>query len=230
MVLMRLSMTVMLGLALPAFPQGESRQALDLVLQRMESIGKVFQSFQADFTQRKYTAVLDEFDAPEAGLFVYARAKDGTALLRQEIKIPAPRILTIKGGVVTVYQPRLQQATIANLGKDRDKAEYLALGIGQSPARLKETFDISYQGIEPVDGSKCSVLMLKPKSKSAAAYFSSITLWIKDANNLPVQQKLQEPNRDYLLVKFSAEKLNPKVSDSQFEQKLPKGVEIQTIR
>ena len=223
-------MIFVLGLALPLFPQDRKQQDLDQVLQRMESVGKVFQSFQADFTQRKYTAVLDEFDAPESGIFIYARAKDGTALLRQEIKTPAARILTIKGGVVTVYQPRLNQATIANLGKDKDKAEYLALGVGQSPARLKETFDIEYQGVEPVDGAKCAVIVLKPRSKNAAAYFASITLWIKDANSLPVQQRLQEPNRDYLLVKFSAEKLNPKVSDSLFEQKLPKGVEIQTIR
>jgi outer membrane lipoprotein-sorting protein len=47
---------------------------------------------------------------------------------------------------------------------------------------------------------------------------------------MPVQQKLQEPNGNYLLVKFSAEKLNPRISETQFDAKLPKGVEIQQIK
>ena len=71
---------------------------------------------------------------------------------------------------------------------------------------------------------------LKPKSSAAAAFFSSFTLWIKNCSNVPIQQKLQEPNGNYLLVKFTAEKLNAPVSDSQFEQKLPKGTEIQQIK
>jgi len=213
-----------------AAPQAKSQQTLDQVLDRMASVGRTFRSFQAEFTQKKYVSVLKEFDEPETGVFLYARAKDGSALLRQETRVPAPKILTIKGGVITVYQPRIKSATVANMGKNKDKAEYLALGIGQSPAKLRETFNIEYEGTEPVDGAPCSVLVLKPKSSNAAAFFAAITLWIKNSNNLPVQQKLQEPSGDYLLVKFTAEKFNPKVSESQFEQKLPRGVEIQSIR
>ncbi len=210
--------------------QDEKAQSLERVLVRMEAVGKQFRSFEAKFSQRQYVAVLQEFDTAESGLFQYARARDGTALLRQEMTIPAPRILTIKGGIATIFQPRMNQASIVNLGKNKDKAEYLALGIGQSPAKMRETFAIEYLGIESVDGKPCSILVLKPKSSAAAAYFSSFTLWINNATILPVQQKLQEPNGNYLLVKFSGEKLNPKIPESQFEQKLPKNVEIQQIK
>lgn len=210
--------------------QGKDKAALDQVLAQMEALGKTFQSFQAQFSQKKYTAVLQEFDAPESGEFLYARSKDGSALLRQEITNPAPRVLTIKGGVATLYQPRLNQAQIVNLGQNKDKAEYLALGIGQTPRKLRETFDIEYKGTESVAGGPCSILTLKPKSAAAAAYFSSTTLWIKKSSGVPIQQRLQEPNGDYLLVTFSGEKINSRIPDWKFEQRLPAGVEIQRIR
>jgi outer membrane lipoprotein-sorting protein len=205
-------------------------EGLEPVLKQLEATGKTFQSFSAKFAQKKYTAVLKEFDTPESGIFLYARAKDGSALLRQEVTSPAVRILTIKGGLATIYQPTLKQAQVINLGKNKDKVEYLALGLGQSPAKLQETFDLKYVGTENVNGLACSVLNLKPKSASAGAFFSSITLWIKKSNGVPIQQRLQEPNGDYLSVVFSDEKLNPKIADDKFEQKLPSDTEKQVVR
>jgi len=227
-----LFLAVLIAAAAAELPdsRAQSPGALEQVLDRMGAVGREFHSFEARFSQRQFIAVLQEFDSAETGLFQYVRARDGSALLRQEVTVPAVRILTIKGGVATIYQPRINQASIVNLGKNKDKAEYLALGIGQTPAKLRETFDIEYRGTEAIDGSPCSILVLKPKSRAAAAYFSSFTLWIKTANSLPVQQKLQEPNGNYLLVKFTGEKLNPRIPESRFEQKLPKDVEIQRIK
>jgi outer membrane lipoprotein-sorting protein len=214
----------------PAAQQAGRPQTADQLLERMGTVGKSFRSFEATFTQRQYIAVLKEFDNPETGLFQYARAKDGSALLRQETRTPGVRILTVKGGIATIYQPKINQASIISLGKNKDKAEYLALGLGQTPGKLRETFDIEFQGTETIDGAACSILVLKPKSSATAAFFSSFTLWVKNSTNVPIQQKLQEPNGNYLLVKFAGEKLNAPIAGSQFEQKLPKGVEIQQIK
>lgn len=206
--------------------QRAAGEGLDQVLRQMEAVGKTFVSFKAHFSQKKYTAVLNEFDAPESGDFYYARAKDGSALLRQEVTKPGRRILTINGGTAILYQPRLNQASMANLGKNKDKVEYLALGLGQSPGRMRESYDISYRGVENVADVPCSVLALKPRNPKEAAYFSLITLWIKKSNGVPIQDKLQEPNGDYLLVNFTEEKLNAPLPAALFEQQLPKGVEI----
>lgn len=210
--------------------QSKGSGELEHVLRQMEVTGKSFKNIRAKMTQKKYTAVLQEFDAPETGTFVYSRDADGSALLRQEIRHPAVRILTIKGGTATVYQPRQKLAQVWNLGKNKDKAEYLALGLGQSPGKLRETFHLKYLGAEPVGDGLCSMIELRPKSSAAAAYFSSITLWIKKSNGIPIQQKLQEPNGDYLLVNFAEEKLNTKLDNGLFEQKLPGDTEIQKIR
>jgi outer membrane lipoprotein-sorting protein len=217
-------------LAACAAGQPRSQAELDQALAKMETVGRTFRSFQANFAQKKYTLVLDEFDAPESGQFFYARAKDGSALLRQEVQKPASRVLTISGGVATVYQPGVKQAQVVSLGKNKDKAEYLALGLGQSPGRLQESFTVEYKGTEALGGSPCWILHLKPKSQAAAAYFSGITLWVKKSSGVPVQEKLQEPNGDYLLVTFSDEKLNIQIPESKFEQKLPPGTDIQRLQ
>lgn len=203
---------------------------LDETLRKMESVGKTFRSFQAKISQKKYTAVLKEFDTPETGEFYYARAQDGSALIRQELIKPGRRTLTVKGGVATVYTPGVNQAQIVNLGKNKDKTEYLALGLGQSPGKLRENFDIRYESQDKIGADVCSVLLLRPKNPSAAAYFSSITLWISLRSGIPLQQKLQEPNGDFLLVNFADIVLNGKIPDSKFDQKFPPGVEIQRIR
>ena len=171
--------------------------------------GRRFRVSRPISLQKKYTAVLKEFDTPESGIFLYARAKDGSALLRQEVYFSSRKDSHYQGGSRDHISAKAQAGAGDNLGKNKDKVEYLALGLGQSPAKLQETFDLKYLGSENVNGVPCSVLNLKPKSASAGAFFSSITLWIKKSNGVPIQQKLQEPNGDYLLVVFSDEKLNP---------------------
>jgi outer membrane lipoprotein-sorting protein len=152
-------------------PGQEVQWNLNRVLEQMEAVGKSFRSFQAEFVQKKYTSILEEFDIPSSGDFLYSRAKDGSALLRQEMKEPGKRTLTINGGEAIVYEPLLKQATIVDLGENKDKAEYLALGLGQSPAKLQETFEMDYGGSEMVNGAACSVLNLKPRKAAAAAHF-----------------------------------------------------------
>jgi outer membrane lipoprotein-sorting protein len=198
--------------------QAKDSPELQKVFRQMEMAGKGFRGFSAKISEKKYTAILEEFGTPETGEFYLARAKDGSTMMRREISSPGKVILTIKGEKLTVYRPNVKEAQIANLGKNKDKAEFLALGIGHPPAELQKSFNISYQGVESVDGTPCSVLVMKPKDAKTAAFYATIVMWVK-SSGIPVQYKLQEPNNDYLLVTFSDEKLNINIPDSKFEQK-----------
>ena len=219
----------LISLVPSAYPQ--ATQMPVEVLKKMDGVGKGFRNFTAQFSQRTYTAVLKEFDETETGELTYAIAAGGSALMRVEYKKPGVRILTIKGGVATLFQPSVNQAQIYKLGKNKNKAEYLVLGIGQSPARLQEAYDIQYQGTENVNGAPCWTLLLKPKNSGVSALFSAITLWVKKSTGVPIQDKWQAPNGDYTLITFSNEQLNVKsIPPSKFEQKLPPGVEKQVIQ
>ena len=195
----------------------------------MEETSGSFRTFVADITTTRYTAILDTFDPPEDGEFSFKRADDGTALIRWEIVRPGTRILTIQRDEALLYQPKLKSAQRYKLGSNKDKAEYLALGIGQSPTDLKKTYDITYGGSENVRGAPCSILELKPKDPKAAAMFSSITIWIKHSTGVSTRMKLVEPFADCLLIDFSNERLNTQVDDSQFRQDLPAGVDMLRI-
>ena len=208
---------------------GEPEDKLESVLNRMEKASRNLQSFVADITTTKYTAILGQFDHPEKGKFYYRRAGNGSALIRLEILDPAVRILTIQDDEAVSYQPKINSARKYKLGKDKDKAEYLALGIAQSPTNLKSTFHITYRGRENVNGTACSVLDLKPKNPRASAMFSAITVWIKDSTGVSTGMKLEEPFGDYVLVTFTNEQLNRRIDDSTFRQILPDNVDMLQI-
>ena len=214
-------------LLVPAFPCiGEEREPgdkMNAVLQNMGKASGNFKSLAADITMKKWDAMVGEFTDPENGEFYYKRANDGSALLRIQITDPAKKITTIRDGEVLVYQPAMKTAMKYTLGKNRDKVEYIALGFGKSPEDLKKAYNVSYGGTETIDGSSCSILVLKPK---ASSIFSSITVWIKDATGISTRMKMVEKFDDYILMDFSNEKLNEKIDDSIFKEKIPKDVDV----
>lgn len=225
------STAVILVLLFPLlFSVGKSEDQLESVLNRMEKACRNLQSFVADITTTKYTALLERFDHPEKGRFFYKRADDGSALIRLEIVDPGERILTIQNDEALSYQPKINSARKYKLGKNKDKAEYLALGIGQSPTNLIKAFNIAYRGRENVHGAACSILELKPKDPEASAMFSGITVWVKDSTGVSTGMKLEEPFGDYVLVTFSNEQLNSRIDDSKFRQILPDNVQMLEIK
>jgi outer membrane lipoprotein-sorting protein len=214
-------------LVVASYCLGEKNDDMELrrTLSQMDAAGQTLKSFKAKFSQKKYTAILDEFDTPDTGEFYYVRTKKGEVMVRQEVTSPGTKILTVKGKTAIFYQPKIKQAQIAALvGKYENISEYLTIGLGKSPATLKK-FSTSYRGSESINGESCSVLLLKPAS---ASRFSSVTLWVKKSNGILTQIKfLEQPSGDYTLLTYSDEKLNEPIPDSLFEQKLPKDVEKQ---
>ena len=93
-------------------------------------------------------------------------------------------------------------------------------------AALKETYEISLIGEEQLGDRTTYQLELKPKSDKVSAFFVRIEIWIDSELWVPVQQKLVEPTQDHLLIRFSDIELNPKLSRSRFDLKLPDDVRI----
>ena len=226
--------TILLLLTMPFFhpglpaQQNDEHPELTQTLDRVDAVSAKFSTFTANFAQKRYLALLKEYESPETGDFYYSIDGNRDVQLRHEIRTPGVRITTIKGDSVVVHQPSIKQAQVYNLGIGNRKnyVEYLATGLGQSSAKLREQFEITYDGAETIGGAPCSVLTLVPKDKSAAASVRSITVWFNNSTGTPMQYKFLEPTRDYMLLTFSQEKLNEKIPTDRFEQKLPKETEI----
>lgn len=217
---MRASLTtsiIALLLAATAWPQSNSA-GLDHVLAQMDSASKSFRSTEATFVWDQYQKVIDEADTQKGR--IYFRRQDNETQMAADIAEPDRKYIVYSGGKVQVYQPKIDQVTEYNPGKNRSDLEsFLVLGFGGSGQDLLKSYDVKYQGSETVNGTKAEKLELIPKSAKLRNNIASIVLWIDPARGVSVQQQFFEPGGDYRLAKYSDIQLNQKLPDGVFKLK-----------
>lgn len=201
----------------------QSRLPLDTVLARMEAAGRAFRNLEANIERTKVVVIVDDHSTSSGKLY-FARNQD-KSLIRMNIEKPARQELLINDDLVHMYFPRINQVQVVNLGENQNKAEFLAIGFGQSSVDLLKYYEVRLVGEQFINGIATSVLDLKPRSTDFSAIFSNIRLWIDQDRWIPLQTKLTEAGGDYLDVRFSNIKINGRLSDSVFELKLPKDVQ-----
>lgn len=198
---------------------------LEEVLSNMDKRGQSLSSMSSTIAQKKWTDILEEFDGGERGKF-YFLLENQKVFLRKEITEPQQSTLVIRDGKLVYYQPKIKLAQRYDLGNKKDKAEFLLLGFTSNKQAMKKTYSIKELGQDRVGDRDTYVLELTPRSKAVSAHFSQIVLWVDSQLWVPIQQKLVEPTRDYLLIHFDKIKLNDGVKKSHFELKLPKNVRV----
>jgi outer membrane lipoprotein-sorting protein len=100
----------------------------------------------------------------------------------------------------------------------------LLLGFGTSGSSLKESYTISLQGEETIDGHKVVRLDLLPKTDEVRKQLSKIQLWLDESTWLPVQQQFFETGSgDYFIIKYRNVNRNARIPDSQFKPRWPRG-------
>lgn len=191
---------------------------LEKVLNQMDATAKNFRTAQADFVWDQYSKVVDEHDL-QKGKVYYRRTGNDTQMVA-DVTEPDKKTVLFSDGKVQIYQPKIDQVTVYNAGKNRaDVESYLVLGFGGSGHDLQKSFDVKYQGNESVDGVNAAKLDLTPKSTKIRNTFQHITLWIDPARGVSVQQQFFEPSGDYRLAKYSNIEQNQKIPDSVFKLK-----------
>jgi outer membrane lipoprotein-sorting protein len=136
------------------------------------------------------------------------------------VKDPDQKYVLYKDGKVQVYQPKIEQLIVHDLGNNRGDLEpYLVLGFGGSGQDLAKAFDVTYGGQESVDGIATVKLLLVPKSEKVKNTFAQIILWIDLERGISVQQKFFTPQQDYRLAKYSNIRMNEKIGNDVFQLK-----------
>jgi len=201
------------------------------VLKKMDAAAVSFRSTQAEFEWDTYTKVIDEVDDVQTGTIYYRRTgkekeiemmadvkMDGNSLKTQK---PEPKYVLFSEGKVRMYQPKIDQLTVYDLGKNRSDFEsYVVLGFGGSGQDLVKAFDVTYAGSEKVDGVATAKLQLVPKSEKVRNTYSRILLWIDLDKGISVQQQFFTPQQDYRLAKYSSIQVNgKKIPDEVFKLK-----------
>jgi outer membrane lipoprotein-sorting protein len=199
--------------------QTQAPEALQRILSQMDQTAANFRTTQAAFVWDQYQKVVDETDTQKGT--VYFRRAGNDVQMAADISDPVPpKYVLFTDDKVEVYQPKIDQVTRYNTGKDRAAFEsFLVLGFGGSGRDLVKSFDVRYIGAEKVDGVDTEKLELVPKSIKVRNIFDHIWLWIDPSRGVSVQQELFAPSGDYRLAKYSDIHLNQKIPDSAFRLK-----------
>ena len=193
-------------------------QNLESALDSMDQAATNFRSAQCEFVWDQYQRVVDDHDYQKGTM--YFRRQGNDVEMAADITSPVKKYVLFTGGIVSMYQPSIDQVTQYNAAKNKaDFESFLALGFGGRGHDLAKSFDVSYAGMEQVQGVNTAKLELTPKSQRVKSMFQTITLWIDPARGVSVQQKFLEPSGDYRLTKYSNIQLNQKISGDVFKLK-----------
>ena len=199
---------------------GNPSLELERILGRMDQTAASFHTTGASFVWDQYQKVVDETDTQTGK--VYFRRAGNEIQMAAEISDPAsPKSVVFADNKIQLYQPKIDQVTTYNAGKDRAAFEsFLVLGFGGSGRDMLKSFDVKYLGAEKVDGVDTGKVELVPKSQRVRNSFDRIWLWIDVARGVSVQQKLFAPSGDYRVARYSDIQLNQKLPDNVFKLKV----------
>ena len=206
---------IVLALGLWGFAQGDQAAKLEKVLQLMDKTAASFHTLQTEFKWDQFMRVVSSHDE-QSGVMYFRRTKKDVEMAAV-IKQPALKYVLYKGGTAKVYEPKINQVTEYDVGKNQaDFQTYLVLGFGGGGEDLKKSFDVRYAGTEQVQGINAYKLELVPRSPKVRNTFSLITLWIDPARGIALRQKFQEPSGDYRQAEYSNIQMNQKLPNDAF--------------
>ncbi|HSZ64368.1 MAG TPA: outer-membrane lipoprotein carrier protein LolA [Terriglobales bacterium] len=213
---------VMLGwlLMTTAWAQIDSG-ALEHVLKQMDDAARNFRSTQASVVWDQYDAVIRETDTQTGK--IYFRRESNEIQMAVEFDKPDLKTVIYSGGKVQVYQPKIDQVSLYDPGKNRGDVEsFLVLGFGGAGHDLSKSYDVKFLGTENVNGVAAEKLELTPKSVSLRNNIARILLWIDPPKGISVQQQFFEPGGNYRLAKYSDIQINQPLPEGAFKLKTTK--------
>ncbi len=198
----------------------QTNWTLDNVLKQMDAQAADFHSLTADLERTKVTVVVND-KSTESGRILVRRDDK----MRIELTQPDERTILRDGDNFYIYNPKIHRVEEYNLGKKKSVVDqFLLLGFGTSGKSLKESYDITLQGEETLDGRKVILLDLIPKTEDVKQQLSKIQLWLDESSWLPVQQQFFETGSgDYFIIRYKNMARNVKISDNEFKPHWPHG-------
>lgn len=207
---------------------GGRASPLEDALARLDKAAAGFRGMTAQIRKMSYTALVKESDE-ESGRIILFRPKPKDLRMLVEFDRPSPRAVAFQGNKIQLYYPKLNTVQEYDLGKQAGLVDqFLLLGFGTPGRELRRAYTIRYVGEEKVNGVTTDRLELTPVSEEAARHVKSVEIWVSQTDGMVVQQKVNQPSRDYVLVTYTGIQVNPALTPAQVRLNLPKGVKKET--
>jgi len=200
------------------------------VYARMDKTAQTFKSMTADIKQTVHTAVVND-NSLENGTIKLKRAKPGDTKILVNFTDPDPKTSSIDGREVRIYLPKSNVVQVIDIGKNRAAVDQaMLLGFGATSAEIRQAYEVTFVGAEPINNQPASHIKLIPKSKEVLQQLKQAELWISDALGCPLQQKLTTSAAgDYTMFTYSNIKLNASLDDKELRLNPKKGAQIQQV-
>jgi outer membrane lipoprotein-sorting protein len=204
---------------------------LDKVLAALDASSAKFKSAQADIDWDNVQTVPVPDDDKQLGTALFARSKDGQMQIAVHLKsdngTPVQKDLVYAGGVGKLYEARLKQMQVFQVGDKRSELDtFLTLGFGGSGKDLQKSWVVSSAGTESVGGVTAAKLQLVPRDANLAKTAPKVLLWIDTDKGVAVKQQRFDPSGNYVVFSYSNIRLNGSVPSSAFDLKPPSGTQI----
>lgn len=217
-----------LTLCLLAACLGGSASPLDGALARLDRAAAGFRGMTAQIRKISYTALVKE-TSEESGRIVLYRPRPKDLRMLVEFDQPSPRAVAFQGNKVQLFYPRLMTVQEYDLGRQGGLVDqFLLLGFGTPVSELRRAYSIRHVGEEKINGVTADRLELTPLSQEAAQHVRNVEIWVSQTDGMVIQQKVNQPSRDYVLVSYSSIQVNPALTPAQVRLNLPKGVKRET--
>lgn len=152
--------------------------------------------------------------------------------MRSFTKQPAEQAGTIvvsNGETMWTYDPRQNSVVVmempdVDLGQELNYAGLIANFLNES--------DVSFSGMEKIDGRNTFIMTLGPKEEesSGSIFTGNIKVWVDEETWMPLKYDIYDPDGNVII---SAEvrnlQVNTGISDEVFEFDIPEGAEVTTI-
>jgi outer membrane lipoprotein-sorting protein len=181
----------------------------------MNDAAKRLRTISAQLGYTTVTVVVND-KSTESGQFYMRNPKNPEILIRFEK--PDAKTILFNRSRAQIYYPTLNRIEQYDLERQSSLVQqFLLLGFGTDSANLKMAYDVKLAGEEDLAGESVAVLELTPRNPQVASQLTSIKLWISEDSWIPVQQQFNEPGGDYLIARYTDEKVNKPLSSSIFQ-------------
>src|ERR1039458_5132277 len=139
---------------------GLQAQSLEAALNAMDQAAANLRTAKCNFVWDQYQKVVDDHDYHKGTM--YFRRQSNDVQMAADITSPDKKYVLFTGSPVSVYEPSIDQVTEDNPGKNKGHFEsFLVLGFGGRGRDLEKSFDVSYAGMEAVQGVNAAKLELR---------------------------------------------------------------------